>query len=121
MGEMGISNYGEMPSFLSPLSLSPSLPSLSLSLSVHRSVSRLRPGAGMGFATPASSEEAWQSVFDSSGFERELQRLEPPAAAAAGEGSSVASLEGETPVPPTVNVRDLERRRTMFRYIWYTL
>ncbi|CAI8038460.1 Kinesin-like protein KIN-7I [Geodia barretti] len=81
----------------------------------HRSVSRLRPGAGMGFATPASSEEAWQSVFDSSGFERELQRLEPPAAAAAGEGSSVASLEGETPVPPTVNVRDLERRRTMFR------
>ena len=73
----------------------------------------------MGFATPASSEEAWQSVFDSSGFERELQRLEPPAAA--GEGSNVASLERETPVPPTVNVRDLERRRTMFRYIWYTL
>ena len=70
----------------------------------------------MGFATPASSEEAWQSVFDSSGFERELQRLEPPAAA-----GDVASLEGETPVPPTVNVRDLERRRTMFRYIWYTL
>ena len=73
----------------------------------------------MGFATPASSEEAWQSVFESRGFEKELQRLEPPRAA--GEGSSVASLEGETPVPPTVNVRDLERRRTMFRYMVYTV
>ena len=70
-------------------------------------------GGAVQFQTPGSvSGEMWQSVFNSSGFERELAMRQLDSMA--DDQPAVPSSEAVS-TPNPMDIRDLERRRTMVR------